>query len=252
MGKFIDLTGQRFGRLTVLYQDMEKSSKSGRIYWVCRCDCGTVKSISSYGLRSGRTKSCGCLSRELSALSSRTHGDTKTQLYQLWRALKGRCHSKTHRRYQHFGAKGIGMCDEWKDDYSVFKAWCLENDWDESKTVYRIDLNGDFTPENCRVGNRKCVLEHHPKAIYYDYDGEHHTLNNWCKLKNRNVLTVSQRLHYGWTFKRAIETPTPKPYLGDRAECLRLQKQAKLAKEEHKKEHFKEIQEMAVEMISTQ
>ena len=136
MPNFIDLTGQRFGRLTVL-ECVERGKKTK---WLCQCDCGnkTITLVSS--LKSGSTKSCGCLHKESMKKIcgwNRTHGEStstgNTRLHGVWTAMKSRIYNPNNKKYPCYGGRGITMCDEWKNDYLSFKKWAMENGYNPNE-----------------------------------------------------------------------------------------------------------------------
>lgn len=161
-----DLTGQRFGHLTVIQKEQSRRTQSGAIYamWLCQCDCGKTIITAAESLKTGRTQSCGCARRTLCYAHhpNRKHGDArlnndnhqKTRLYRVWCGMRERCTNPHHNRYHMYGARGISVCTEW-DDYANFRAWANDNGYDPFAprgqcTIDRIDVNEDYTPENCR------------------------------------------------------------------------------------------------------
>jgi hypothetical protein len=143
MGKAIDLTGQRFGRLTVIRQ--AENDKFGNICWWCRCDCGKEKAISGHHLRAGQSTSCGCV-----RIRRRKHGDAGSKLYQVWANMKQRCLNSRNKRYKDWGGRGITVCKEWLESYDKFKAWAISSGYREGLSIDRIDNDGDYCPDNCR------------------------------------------------------------------------------------------------------
>ena len=140
MGKVRDLTGQRFGKLVVLYRD---GYVGVNVAWVCKCDCGkTTRPIASRNLVTGHTNSCGCISKP--------HGDSHSRLYGIWKGMKKRCKNDRCEDYKDYGAKGVKVCKEWDEHYEPFKAWALSNGYSENLTIDRIDPFGDYEPANCR------------------------------------------------------------------------------------------------------
>jgi len=140
MARFKDLTGLRFGRLTVMR--FAGRNAHGNTIWSCRCDCGGAKNITGSSL-SGNTKSCGCLYRE------RQHGLRETPEYVTWRGLTERCRNPSHSGYKHYGGRGIKVCDEWRNSFRAFlRDMGLKPS--PKHSIDRIDPNGNYEPANCR------------------------------------------------------------------------------------------------------
>lgn len=144
--KFIDLTGQRFGRLLVIERT---ENLNGNARFRCKCDCGNEIFALSTNLKKkhGATKSCGCFIRELTKKRSTTHGMTNTRIFRTWVGMKHRCEDSKN---EHYGARGIKVCDEWTNDFMSFYNWSMENGYNDSLTIERIDVNGNYEPSNCK------------------------------------------------------------------------------------------------------
>ena len=142
----IDLTGQRFGRLTVLKR-AETINKRTR--WLCRCDCGEEVIVEAYNLKKGHTQSCGCLQREAASKANTTHGMRGSRLYRIWVCMHNRCYRKCYHAYNHYGGRGITICDEWHD-FQAFQYWAIENGYNDDLSIDRIDNDKGYYPDNCR------------------------------------------------------------------------------------------------------
>lgn len=145
--RFIDIAGQRFGRLVA-----EKYLGYGK--WLCQCDCGNTTIVNGTKLRDGVTVSCKCYQSERRIELHTTHNESKTRLYHVWSLMKSRCECETCDGYKYYGARGIKVCDEWKT-FEPFRDWSMANGYDpnlpwQECTIDRIDVNGNYCPENCR------------------------------------------------------------------------------------------------------
>lgn len=151
--KFIDRTGKRYGRLIVVRKG-ENNRK--QITWVCRCECGNETLVQGGHLKSGDIISCGCKGREIQrALVKRntTHGMTNTKEYKTWECLKYRCSTKKGSNYEIYGKRGITVCPEWETSFETF--YRDMGDKPESKSIDRIDNDGNYNPGNCRWATAK-------------------------------------------------------------------------------------------------
>lgn len=164
-GRVVDLTGQRFGRWTVIRREGSNTHYSAM--WFCRCDCGTERVINGADLRCGHTKSCGCLKYEINVKRMTTHGGSRSRLHSVWTDMKQRCYNPNEPSYPGYGGRGIKVCDDWRDSFESFQAWALQTGYDENApygvcTLDRINVNGNYEPSNCRwvsakvqAGNRR-------------------------------------------------------------------------------------------------
>lgn len=152
MRNAIDITGMRFGRLVAVRRD---GSRNGQAAWICRCDCGNETIAAAKQLRYGSTKSCGCLHLERLRTNAITHGHWNERLYGVWHSMQQRTENKTRREYKYYGGRGITVCTEWRNSYEAFRDWAYSHGYDETAargkcTIDRINVNGNYTPENCR------------------------------------------------------------------------------------------------------
>lgn len=145
MGKLIDLTGQRFGRLTVVKK--AQSTTRGIARWHCVCDCGQYTIARSDDLRNWKVLSCGCLRK---SGTHKTHAGTHTRLFRVWCSMRGRCNNPNCSDFHRYGGRGIKVCAEWDSDFAAFEKWSKENGYVMGLTIDRIDNDKGYSPDNCR------------------------------------------------------------------------------------------------------
>lgn len=147
MGKFIDLTGQKFGRLTVL--ECSGRNKHGSAIWLCRCACGNGKVIHGGSLRNGSSKTCGCSHSELATQLNLVHGKHGTPEYRAWKAMITRCTNPNAANYSYYGGKDVCVCERWRHSFENFYADMGQKPTSKH-SLDRIDANGNYEPSNCR------------------------------------------------------------------------------------------------------
>lgn len=205
MGNLKDLTGQKFGRLTVMGK--QDKTKDGHALWECLCDCGTVVVVRGRELRNGHTKSCGCLRKIRLSESHKTHGQTNTKLFSVWQKMRYRCSCKNRKDYAYYGGRGIIVCDEWKNDFQAFYDWAMDNGYREGLTLDRIDNNGNYYPENCRWVTMKEQCNNRRSNNYITYNGKTQTLQQWAEEYGIARNKLSSRIHkLHWDIEKALTT----------------------------------------------
>lgn len=163
----IDLAGKRFGKLVVISRSTN-AGKSPR--WLCKCDCG--KEVVRYGssLTCGDSYSCGCIKGKAASIRNRTHGKGHSRLWYVWEHMKQRCYNPNYSRYKDWGGRGITVCEEWKNDFTAFEKWAIENGYDETAkrgacTIDRINVDGNYEPSNCRWADAKTQAQNRRKKL---------------------------------------------------------------------------------------
>lgn len=210
MGKRIDLTGQTINGVHVDSFAYAGGGKAKKAYWNCTCSCGNKFVVESLKLRSGHTKSCGCLRKKTTQKLRWKHGETsggeKSRLYKIWVGIENRCACQSSIEYKNYGGRGIKRCDEW-NDYPTFKRWALEHGYNDGLTIERIDVNGDYCPDNC------CWIPLEEQALnktnthWITYNGVTKPLKAWCDELGYSVATISSRLKRGWSPECALSVP---------------------------------------------
>lgn len=205
MGARIDLTGQRFGRLVVL--EFSGYDKNHKALWNCKCDCGEQKVVRANELRSGKTHSCGCLHKQQLSERRTKHRGRGTRLYSIWKNMKARCYNPNNEKFPIYGGRGISVCPEWRTDFKPFRDWALSHGYQDDLTIDRIDVNGNYCPENCRWANAIQQMRNKQHNHLITYKNTTKTLAEWAEQFHIDRRTISRRLNQCWTVEEAFETP---------------------------------------------
>lgn len=204
MSKVHDLTGRRFGRLTVMQRATE-NTKHGRARWTCKCDCGNIITTSGNCLLKGHTKSCGCAVHDNKPLYK--HGLSKTRLHYIWRAMKDRCYNPKNSHYKSYGERGISLCDDWNNDFVSFYMWAINSGYREGLSIDRIDNEKGYSPDNCKWSTDIEQANNKRKNKFITFNGKSKTLAQWCREFGLNYHSVQSRLNNGWSIEKAFTTP---------------------------------------------
>lgn len=204
----IDLTGMKFNRLTAVSYVGQGSSGAK---WLFKCDCGKEIITSSYPVRKGKTKSCGCWNEENKHNRYRIHGLTGTKIQSAWSHMKQRCFNPNCKEYEHYGGRGITVCDEWKNSVAEFAKWAYENGYEKNLTLDRIDNNGNYEPNNCRWVSMEVQENNKRNNRYYDIDSGSYTLSQIAKM-----YSVSRGSLYYWIHRKGMKMQDAIKMLVDR------------------------------------
>lgn len=198
-----DLTGEKFGRLTVLRRVPDNVSSSGykTVMWECRCDCGNEIVVRGKCLTSGVTRSCGCLAKELMSKRATKHSGFGTRLYAVWNSMRQRCNNPNNRAYKNYGGRGISVCGQW-DDFAAFREWAIQSGYKEDAergelTLDRIDTNGDYCPGNCRWTDMSTQTNNRRESILIPYNGVTKPLTEWAAITGIQYCTLWKRYKKG-------------------------------------------------------
>lgn len=191
-GKHQDLSGQRFTRLTVIeYVETRRRTP----YWKCKCDCGKETIVASDHLKSGHTKSCGCYSRDNTKMLNYKTGKSNSRLYRAYRNMLTRCYWNKSAERDLYGGRGIEVCDEWQGDHGFerFNEWAMNNGYNDNLTLDRINVNGNYEPNNCRWVDLYVQANNKRNNHYIKINGETDTVGNMAR---RYSVSYWNLLHY--------------------------------------------------------
>lgn len=227
--KRMDLTGKKYGRLTVLREAESRTRKDGKgtlRYWVCKCTCGNITEVRQEQLIKGKSKSCGCYRRECAKKPDPEAITRKNRrLYRIWSGIKARCTNPKDQHHTNYYDKGVSMCDEWLNNSKLFIEWSLNNGYEDDLTIDRIDPFGNYDPSNCRWITNKEQQRNKRNTIRYNVDGEMLTLAEIAERYNIKVSTLEARVtRYGYTIEEALNVPVKRGGKVDRRKLAYIHK----------------------------
>ena len=202
MGKLIDLTGRRFGRLIVVSR-AEADGPTTR--WHVRCDCGATKIIAAQSLRDGVSESCGCLRREQIAGRNLRHGGSRTREYDVWQTMHFRCTNPAARQWSDYGGRGIKVCERWsKYEHFIADMGARPS---SSHTIERLDNDGPYAPDNCEWATRSKNNRNRRSTRRLTYLGLTLPMVAWSELLGVPYGRLAARVAEGWSDERVLTTP---------------------------------------------
>jgi len=208
MTKEIDITGKQYGYLTAIKKvDSRIDGTQKRSFWLFKCKCGKEKEICKFPVMAGKVVSCGCHQDEIRGQSNKKHNMSESRLYACWLDMKHRCYLKTRSKYKNYGGRGISVCDEWTDKEngsSNFINWALNNGYKDNLTLDRIDVNGNYCPENCRWVTWFEQARNKTTTRYITINGETKCLADWIRYYETNDSTFHFNKRKGLSDEEAL------------------------------------------------
>ena len=199
--KALDLTNKKFNKLSVVEKTTNQKHKT---MWKCKCDCGNIVFVTTSNLTCNRVKSCGCLKTEKLIERSTTHNQRHTNLYEVWKTMKQRCFNSNNKSYKNYGARGIQVCEEWKNSFDSFYKWSMSNGYKQGLTIDRINNNDNYCPENCRWTDRTTQANNSRWNKHIIIDGKDDTLANWIRYFNTTPTKYYLRIKKGYSEQDAL------------------------------------------------
>ena len=203
-----DLSGARFGKLTAIELDGEKTKLTGLAYWVCKCDCGATKTIRASHLKSGATSSCGCIRKDKTLSKATRIPESKSPEYRSWSGMHTRCKNPLAKNFKNYGGRGIKVCDRW-ESYGAFLS-DMGRRPGPKYSLDRIDNNGDYAPENCKWSTPIEQSSNKRNNHFIEHDGLRLTLAEWSRRTGINAATIWTRLVFGESPEYALKRDKPR------------------------------------------
>lgn len=209
-------SGDIYGNIEVL--EMTNKRKRNYVVYKCKCNkCGRIfeNSLEHYRKRakSGiNTMTCGCYNPHYNNFYK--NGLSKTRIRFIYNNMKARCYNSNDKGYKNYGGRGIKICDEWLNDFINFYNWAMSNGYKDNLTIDRIDVNGNYEPNNCKWANYEEQMNNRTNTIKLEYKGITKTLTQWAKEYNIPIETLRCRINRGWDIDRALKEKVHKNYKG--------------------------------------
>lgn len=201
MRKKLDLTGEKFGKLTAVRELPQR--KDGKVVWETVCDCGRTIQTIGRDLKRGHTKSCGCLPSAILTKRNTSHGARKTRTYSIWTNMIQRCTNPGMSNFKYYGGRGISVPDEWKN-FSDFLA--SMGHAPENMTLERINNAIGYSAENCKWANRTEQANNTRRNDNIEFNGKTQSLSAWAKEVGLTQPALWKRLYQrGWELARALK-----------------------------------------------
>lgn len=214
-----NIKGNKYSRLLVISENEVR--KDNKVQWNCVCDCGKKLVVCGKALRTGNTKSCGCLQKEKASVSIKNflqnnecpniiHGMARTRIYNTWKNMNRRCKKKGSAHYKLYGGRGIKVCEEWNSFEKFYED--MKDGYTDDLTIDRIDVNGNYCKENCRWITMKEQSNNRRSNHILEFNGEKLNIEQWAKKLGIPRNRLQNRINRGWNLELAL---TNKIYPGN-------------------------------------
>ena len=211
----IDLKGKRFGRLTVINYNQLRAN-NGEYMWHCKCDCGNECDVRGSNLRNGNTLSCGCFQTDRVSQTNSKHKQSNNRIYYEWNNMKNRCYNPNYAEYKNYGGRGISVCEEWLKSFANFYDWAINNGYSDNLTIDRINVNGNYCPDNCRWVTIEAQCNNKRNNRFITYKGKTQTVSQWSKEIGMSEKLLLWRLNH-W---ENLDTVFNKPVNSNLRSCI--------------------------------
>jgi hypothetical protein len=202
MSRIVDITGQKFGRLTAIRFVEINSHRDAE--WMFQCECGKECVTVADRVKRGQTRSCGCLKIEIAVSANTKHGCHGTRLYGIWSGMRRRCSNPNRKDWANYGGRGITVCDEWRNDFLLFYEWAMSNGYNDSLSIDRKNNSKGYCPENCKWTNKQQQNNNTRANRQITAFGETKNLQQWSDESGIGHSTILFRLKSGWTPEDAV------------------------------------------------
>lgn len=200
MRETINLEGKKYGKLIVLEKTALRNTNRN-VIWKCQCECGNITYVPTSCLKSGHTKTCGCsLNKEALSNAGKKGGSvgkhylSRTKIYKRYTHILSRCYNVNDIMYKNYGGRGIEVCEEWKNDFMSFYNWAMANGYREDLTIDRIDVNGNYEPNNCRWTDMITQANNKTNNHYIKYNGKRMTIAEYSREKGIDYTTAYRQI----------------------------------------------------------
>lgn len=209
MGNFIDLTGKRFNKLVVIKKD--GYSKNGKaIKWLCKCDCGEMKSILGASLKQNKSVSCGCYQKEITSKNMKKHGMSYSDEHRIWAAMKDRCLNPKNMGAKNYSQRGIGICERWQNSFILFYKDMGKRP-SKKHSIERVNNNKGYSPSNCKWEVRKRQARNKRSNRIIEINGVKKCLADWLDIYRITRHSFISRVKCGMSIEDALSNkPTPR------------------------------------------